>query len=120
VQTSWASLKAAGGRVGSYWTPPALFTDQPASLAELGEYARHAPWAHQQHGPIRAAGIGYWRALAYPYTAVSRYREWVFQRPGRLLAHLGAIKLLAHTTPGIWVVDHIVYPAASLAGHILL
>lgn len=109
----WARSKA-------YWTPPQIFTDRPASLAELADYAKHAPWTHQNSGLIRGAGIGYYRTLAYPYTAVSRYREWMFQRPGRLLLHLAGVKLFALTGPGIWVVDHIVYPAAQFAGHVFL
>lgn len=116
----WASTKDLTARTGAYWTPPALFTDQPASLAELADYAHHAPWTHQHNGLIRGAGVGYWRGVAHPYTVVSRYREWVMQRPGRLLVHLGAVKLLAHTTPGVWVVDHLVYPAATFAGHLFL
>lgn len=120
VQGVWASTKAAAARTGAYWTPPALFTDQPASLADLAQYARHAPWTAQNRGAIRKAGAVYWSGLALPYTTVSRYREWVIQRPGRLLVHLGAIKLLALTTPGIWAVDNLIYPVAQLAGHLFL
>jgi hypothetical protein len=107
-------------RTAAYWTPPAIFTDQPASLAELADYAKYAPWTHQNSGLIRTAGVSYYRVLTYPYTAVSRYREWVMQRPGRLLAHLAGIKLFALTGPGIWVTHHIVYPAAQFAGHVFL
>jgi hypothetical protein len=109
----WARSKA-------YWTPPQIFTDRPASLAELADYAKYAPWTHQNSGLIRGAGIGYYRALTYPYTTVSRYREWVTQRPGRLLLHLAGVKLFALTGPGTWVVDHLVYPAAQFAGHVFL
>ena len=116
----WAATKAAAGRTGTYWTPPSIATDQPASLAELAHYSRHAPWTTQPRGSIRKAGTTYWAGIALPYTAVSRYREWVVQRPGRLIAHLAAIKVLTATTPGIWVVDHLVYPVARLAGHVFL
>ncbi|WP_433730941.1 hypothetical protein ACQP2Y_21400 [Actinoplanes sp. CA-051413] len=119
VQALWASTRAVAGRTGAYWTPPALFTDQPASLAELADYARHAPWTAQNRSVIRKAGVVY-HGGAYAYTVVSRYREWVVQRPGRLAVHLGAIKILALTTPGIWVVDHLVYPVAQFAGHLFL
>lgn len=108
------------GRTRDYWTPPAVFTDQPASLAELADYARAAPWTQQNTGAARALGVGYYRLGAYPYTVWCRYREWVFQRPMRAAAHLGAIKVLALTTPGTWVVDHVIYPAVRIVGHILL
>jgi hypothetical protein len=115
-----AGLRALYGRTRDYWTPPAIFTDQPASLADLADYARTAAWAHQPTGPLRAAGISFHYGIGYPYTVYSRYREWAFQRPGRLTAHLAGIKLLALTGPGIWLADHLIYPAARLVGHILL
>lgn len=109
----WQASKA-------YWTPPAVFTDRPASLAELAEYARHAPWTAQQTGIVRKAGIGYQLGVAYPYTVISRYREWFAQRPLRFAALLTGVKLASMTGPGAWVVDHLVYPAARFAGHIFL
>lgn len=115
-----SGFRAFAARCATYWTPPEIFTDQPASLQDLADYARHAPWTHQNTGLLRAAGIGYYRAVSYPYTVVSRYREWVMQRPGRLLLHLGGLKLLAHTSPGMWAVDHLIYPAAQIVGHVFL
>jgi hypothetical protein len=124
VPTSGSSLRVkvsnAWTAAGAYWTPPALFTDRPASLAELAQYAKTAPWTAQTTGPVRAAGVWHYRLVGYPYTTVSRYREWAVQRPLRLAAHLGALKLAASTGPGIWLVDHIVYPVAHLAGHVFL
>src|SRR5689334_4436870 len=93
----WAASKA-------YWTPPAVFTDRPASLDELRAYATAAPWTHQKTGPIRALGVGYYRFVAYPRTVRLRYTEWFWQRPLRLAAYLGGIKLLSMTGPGDWVV----------------
>lgn len=107
-------------RSRDYWTPPAIFTAPPASLTELADYARHAPWTQQSTGLLRTAGLGYYRAVAYPATVGHRYGEWIVQRPGRLLIHLGVIKLAAMTGPGIWLVDHLIYPAARIVGQILL
>ena len=120
VSGFWASTTAVAGRTQAYWTPPAIFTDRPASVADLADYARHAPWTAQNAGLIRKAGNVYWSGLALPYTAISRYREWMVQRPGRLAAHLGVLKLFTLTTPGMWVVDHLVYPVAQFAGHVFL
>jgi hypothetical protein len=104
----------------AYWTPPSIFTDAPATLEELAAYAKHAPWTAQDRGLIRAFGIGYYRFVGYPYTVISRYREWFAQRPLRLATLLGGVKLAALTGPGQWVVHTVVYPAAQFAGHIFL
>lgn len=97
-----------------------MFTTAPATLEDLAAYAKRAPWTQQQTGIIRAAGIGYYRFLAYPYTVVSRYREWFAQRPMRMLFLAGGVKLAALTGPGHWVVHTVVYPVAQFAGHIFL
>jgi hypothetical protein len=124
VPTSGSSLRVKVSDLwtaaGAYWTPPALFTDRPASLAELSQYARTAPWTAQTAGLLRAAGIWHYRLVGYPKTVVNRYSEWVWQRPLRLAAHLAGLKLAASTGPGIWLVDHIVYPVAQFAGHLFL
>lgn len=104
----------------TYWTPPAVFTDRPASLAELADYASLAPWTSQNTGLARGFGVWYHRVFGYPYTVVSRYREWFVQRPLRFAALVGGVKLASMTGPGAWVVDTIVYPAARTVGHILL
>lgn len=106
--------------LGAYLTPPQVFTDRPASLAELAEYARYAQWTTQDAGLVRACGIWWYRLVGYPKTVTGRYAEWIWQRPGRAIPALLTVKLIAHTTPGAWVVDHVVYPAAQLAGHIFL
>lgn len=113
VATVWSATRA-------YWTPPVVFTAQPASLADLAAYAKQAPWTSQDAGLIRSFGVWYYRAFGYPYTVISRYREWFAQRPLRFAALLGGIKLAALTGPGSWVVHTVVYPAAQYAGHIFL
>jgi hypothetical protein len=115
-----ARIRAFTASSRAYWTAPSIFTDRPASLEELAAYAKRAPWTHQQTGIIRSFGIGWYRFVAYPYTVKSRYQEWFVQRPLRLAALVGGIKLLSLTGPGDWVVHTVVYPAAQLAGHIFL
>jgi hypothetical protein len=97
-----------------------VFTERPPSLADLHAYARQAPWTAQQTGLIRGAGVGYYRFVAYPRTVYLRYKAWFWERPLRLAAYAGGLKLASMTGPGGWVVDHVVYPAAQLAGHIFL
>jgi hypothetical protein len=125
----WAALAA-------YFTPPSVFVDRPASLAELAAYARFAPWTRQEYiakphtdedtgnvvktGPLRAFGVAWYRYVGYPYTVASRYREWIAQRPGRAVPVLLLVKLLASTTPGAWVVANVVMPVASAVAWALL
>jgi hypothetical protein len=106
--------------VKDYWTPPAVFTEQPASLADLASYAKVAPWTHQPTGLLRGLGVGYYRFVGYPYTVISRYREWFAQRPLRFALLLGGVKLAALTGPGDWVVHTVLYPVAQFAGRTLL
>lgn len=113
-------FRTVAARSRDYWTAPKLYTDRPASLADLAEYARHAPWTAQQAGPVRAFGIWYYRLFAYPYTAWGRTKEHLVQRPLRFAALLGTVKLASMTGPGAWVVEHAILPAAQFAGHILL
>lgn len=103
-----------------YWTPPAIFTEAAPSLADLSAYAKTAPWTHQHTGLLRTLGVGYYRAVGYPYTVWSRYKEHVLQRPGRLIVHLGLLKVASLTGPGDWVVHTVVYPVAQFAGHLFL
>jgi len=142
----WSELKSAitdsdrwvkvGTATIAYFTPPAVFTDRPASLAELAAYARTAPWTAQQHvakpytdeatgkqvktGLIRAAGIWYYRGVGYPYTVWSRYKEWIIQRPGRAVPILLVVKLLASTSYGQWTVEHLITPAVHAVMWVLL
>jgi hypothetical protein len=129
----WVVLAQAGK---AYFTPPAVFTDRPASLAELADYARYAPWTVQpfvdrpytdedanqmvKTGAVRAAGIWWYRWIGYPYTVVSRYREWILQRPGRAIPVLLLVKLAASTSYGSWAVDNLLYPVAHAVAWVLL
>jgi hypothetical protein len=113
LATLWQASRA-------YWSPPAVFTDRPASLDELRTYAAHAPWTAQQTGIVRGLGVGYYRFVGYPYTVWSRYKEWLVQRPGRLIPALGLLKVAALTGPGQWAVNDIVYPVAQFAGRVFL
>lgn len=109
-----------GARFLTYFTPPTILADRPASIPELATYAHEGGWTRQQHGLLRASGIWWWRLVGLPKTVISRYREWIWQRPGRVIPVLLLIKLLALTGPGMWVVDHLFLPAARAAVWLLL
>ena len=129
-------LREVVGRVAAYWTPPQVFTDRPASLSELAEYAYHAPWTRQDYiakpytdehtkkmvktGAVRAAGIWWYRLVGYPATVGNRWTEWLWQRPGRAITTLTLVKLTASTTWGTWVVDNLLTPTVKALAWALL
>jgi hypothetical protein len=82
-----------------YWKPPGLWTEPAASLDELSAYAHRGEWT-SRHGFARACGIGWWRLVGLPVTAVCRRIEWIAQRPGRFITVFVLVKLLAHTSYG--------------------
>lgn len=102
-------------RVRDYFTPPELLTDRPASIPELSAYAHRGGWTRQPYGPIRTAGIWWWRLIGLPQTVRSRLREWVWQRPGRAVTAVAAVKLLSLTGPGAWVVETVIEPVVHAA-----
>ncbi len=75
------------------FTPPAVWKDAPASLAELATYARAGAWTAQQAGFVRNLGIWWCRLVAIPATVACRYLEWFAQRPGRTLTVIALIAL---------------------------
>lgn len=102
----------AGDRVRSwvaksraYWTPPEILTKRPPAVSGLAAYAKRGAWTRQIDGPIRRAGVAWFRVVGIPVTVLCRFAEWVWQRPGRAVPVLVLAKVLAHTTPGRWVVD---------------
>lgn len=109
-----------GARFLTYFTPPTVLTDRPAAIPELAVYAHEGGWTRQQHGALRASGIWWWRLVGLPKTVISRYREWIWQRPGRAIPVLLLVKLLALTGPGTWAVNHLFLPAARAAVWLLL
>lgn len=106
---TWGRLLVASR---AYVTPPSIFTDPAPSLPELSQYAHRGAWTAHTTGTRRALGVVWWRLIAYPKTALNRLDEFIWQRPGRLLAVALLTKLIAHTTPGTWVVDNIIVPVA--------
>ena len=80
-----------------------MWTDQPASLADLRHYAERAPWTSQRGGFVRGSGRAFWLLVGRSATVTLRYREWIWQRPGRLLTAAVLLFLLGHTTPGRWL-----------------
>ncbi|MEV0732407.1 hypothetical protein [Polymorphospora sp. NPDC050346] len=98
-----------------YVTPPSVLTQPPASVAELAAYAKTGEWTARRYGFVRGAGIWWYRLVGLPYTVWCRYGEWIAQRPGRAITVLLLIKLLASTTAGEWVVEHLIVPAGRIA-----
>lgn len=106
----WKRMVKAGL---AYYTPPSVLVDRPATVAELAEYAYWAPWTRAQAGTLRTAGIWWYRLVGVPATVTCRYWEWICQRPGRAIPTLITVKLIASTSWGGWLIDHLITPTAS-------
>lgn len=89
----------------AYWTPPEILTKRPPAVSALSAYAKAGAWTRQVDGPIRRAGVWWFRLIGVPVTVACRFAEWVWQRPGRAIPVLVLCKVLALTTPGAWLVD---------------
>ena len=104
----------------TYFTPPSIFTDQPASLEDLATYAYEGGWTRRENGIVRGAGIWWYRLVGLPKTVANRYGEWIWQRPGRAIPVLLLTKLLASTSPGSWLVERVIKPVAHVIAWVLL
>jgi hypothetical protein len=109
-------LRAARG----YVTPPAVLTDRPASVAELSAYAHRAGWTARSDGPLRVAGVWWFRLIGLPLTVAGRYVEWIAQRPGRAIPVFGLWKLVILTGGGPWFADHVIRPVGHVLAWVLL
>jgi hypothetical protein len=103
----------------AYITPPQVWAEPPASMAELAAYARWGAWTTST-GPVRRLGIVWHRLVGLPVTTVCRYVEWIAQRPGRAIPVFLLWKLLITTGPGPGFVDHVIRPALAAVAWVLL
>lgn len=103
----------------AYWTPPEILTKRPPTVAALAAYARRGAWTRDLDGPIRRAGVWWFRLVGVPVTVMCRFAEWVWQRPGRALTASTLFVLFAHTTPGRWLVDAVSAVVGVLAWALL-
>ncbi len=103
------------GKIKEWVVPPAILTDQPESIPDLARYAHAGAWTARRTGFTRGCGVWWWRLVALPYTAVSRTREWIIQRPGRAITVSVIVKITASTTWGTWTVTHLIVPAVHAA-----
>lgn len=113
-------LVGALGRSRAYWVPPNLLTKPPASVTELSAYAHRAGWTSSRTGPIRFAGVAWWRVVGLPLTVLCRYVEWFAQRPSRGLVAAFIWVTFSRSVPGQWAADHIVRPILAVAAWIFL
>jgi hypothetical protein len=118
VDTLRERLREAIVAVRAYLTPPSVWTEQPASMAELAAYARWGAWTNSTG--LRRAGLCWHWLVSLPVTTICRYGEWIAQRPGRLIPVYVLWKLLISTGPGPWAADHLVRPLLGLAAWVLL
>ncbi|WP_097328838.1 hypothetical protein [Paractinoplanes atraurantiacus] len=65
-----------------------MWSEAPASPAELVRYARDGAWCRDTRGFIRGAGRVYHTVVAIPVCLVLYVIALILQRPGRLTAAL--------------------------------
>jgi hypothetical protein len=78
---------------------PSVWSDAPATPAELVRYARDGEWCAPHSTRLRAVGRGYCWAIAIPASVAAYVAAWVVQRPGRLAAVLLLVVVLRLFTP---------------------
>jgi len=102
----WDSARATWAPVAAWLRanlrPPLVWTEPPASLADLSHYAHEQPYA-AKYGIARLAGVWWNRVVAMPLSAVAYYGAWIVQRPSRVAALAVLYTVLAHTTVGLWL-----------------
>lgn len=91
----------AAAWVQGTFTPPDVWRDPSASLADRWAYATQGEWTGQ--GFIRTAGQVYALAIALPAAAVCRVADWVIERPGRAAAAGVLLAVLAQFPPVSWL-----------------
>lgn len=105
--------------VRAYITPPQVWAEPPASMAELAAYAHWGGWTTST-GTVRRLGIVWHRLVGLPVTTCCRYAEWIAQRPGRAIPVFVLWKLLISTGPGPGFADHVIRPALAAVAWVLL
>jgi hypothetical protein len=113
-------IRSGLGWLKTYFTPPSVLSEQPASVAELAAYARWGAWTPRTDGFLRNLGVTWYRLIGLPTTVVCRYVEWIAQRPGRAIPVYLLWKLLISTGPGPWVAAHLIHPVLGFVAWVLL
>lgn len=107
-------------RARAYFTPPSILTGDPESIPTKRRYARAGTWTASKDGPLRKAGVGYWRLIALPVNVVTGYITWIADRPGRALIVYLMWRMVISNPPGPWFVKHILTPLGSIAEWLFL
>ncbi|REF00341.1 hypothetical protein [Thermomonospora umbrina] len=97
-----AELKDSGRRLAAAFTPPDMWSQPAASLAERWSYATRGEWTGD--GALRKAGQVYCLAVALPAAGLCRLIDWVTERPARLLATVVLLVLLHRLPPLSWLI----------------
>lgn len=116
----WVMVVGGFRRLARYWTPPAILTDQAPAIERIKQYARYGAWTTRTDGPLRAFGIAWCYLVAIPTLVVTRYAEWLCQRPGRFITVSVTVKMLTFLPPIAWAVDHLITPAARFVLRLFL
>lgn len=80
------------GWVGVF-RPPEIWTDDRPALAKVAARAKRGEWT-KADGAVRKAGVAYFRFVYVPTAAVTRYVDWLVERPSRLFVALAVLGLI--------------------------
>lgn len=78
---------------------PSVWSEAPATPAELVRYADDGEWCAPHSARLRAAGRAYCWAVAIPVSVLAYVLAWLVQRPARLAAVLLLVVVLHLFTP---------------------
>jgi hypothetical protein len=102
VQVVTTALDGWPARLSRRLTPPEPWRHRPASLAAMSRYAHQGGWTGNG-GPLRFAGVWYFRLVAVPVAVITHYLAWIVARPSRLATALLVYTVLAHIGPLRWL-----------------
>jgi len=83
----------AGQRLFVMFQPPEIWTDDRPALAKVAARAKRGEWT-KPTGAVRKAGVAYFRFVYVPTAAVTRYVDWLVERPSRLFVALAVLGLI--------------------------
>lgn len=73
--------------------PPEIWTEDRPALAKVAARAKRGEWT-KADGALRKAGVAYFRLVYVPTAAVTRYVDWLVERPSRLFVALAVLGLI--------------------------
>lgn len=104
----------------AYMTPPSVWTDRPAPLAELRSYADSGTQLSRVDGPLRGLAVAWHVMVGLPTTVACRYVEWISQRFGRSVVVFLLWKMVIRSDPGHSLREYVLNPVGTVLAWVFL